>query len=100
MEKYLVINGGSSSLKFSLYENNEGNYNEIISGVVERIGQEIGTIVLKEKTKVFEKIVVKKSAYKLKSLFFIKSRKRWDWGPLMHIEMYEVSVISVLGRCP
>ena len=59
MEKYLVINGGSSSLKFSLYENNNGNYNEIISGVVERIGQEIGNIVLKGKDKKREEIIVK-----------------------------------------
>ena len=59
MEKYLVINGGSSSLKFSLYENNDGNYNEIISGVVERIGQEIGNIVLKGKDKKREEIIVK-----------------------------------------
>ena len=59
MEKYLVINGGSSSLKFSLYEVNENEEKEIINGVVERIGQEIGTFVLKGKNKTFEDIVVK-----------------------------------------
>ena len=36
--KYLVINGGSSSLKFSLYE--MPNKEEIISGIVEKIGLE------------------------------------------------------------
>ena len=37
-EKYLVINAGSSSLKFSLYDMPEGK--EIVSGIVEKIGQE------------------------------------------------------------
>lgn len=37
-EKYLVINAGSSSLKFGLYDMPEGK--EIVNGMVERIGQE------------------------------------------------------------
>lgn len=36
-EKYLVINAGSSSLKFGLYSMPEGR--EIVSGIVEKIGQ-------------------------------------------------------------
>ncbi len=56
MEKYLVINGGSSSLKFSLYDLFEKK--EIISGVVERIGQEVGNIVIKEKNRIEEKVIV------------------------------------------
>ena len=36
--KYLVINGGSSSLKFSLYE--MPSKEEIVSGIVEKIGLE------------------------------------------------------------
>lgn len=35
-EKYLIINAGSSSLKFSLYEMPENN--EIVNGIVEKIG--------------------------------------------------------------
>ena len=35
-DKYLIINGGSSSLKFSLYE--MPNKKEIVSGIVEKIG--------------------------------------------------------------
>lgn len=37
-EKYLVINGGSSSLKFSLYEVENGQETEIVKGLIERIG--------------------------------------------------------------
>ena len=40
MGKYLVINGGSSSLKFSLYERNEDKEIEIVNGYVEKIGLE------------------------------------------------------------
>ena len=59
MNKYLVINGGSSSLKFSLYENNEEGYNEIVSGVIERIGQEKGAFVLKCENKIIKDVIVK-----------------------------------------
>lgn len=38
MGKYLVINGGSSSLKFSLYEKNSEKEIEIVNGYVEKIG--------------------------------------------------------------
>lgn len=40
MEKYLVINGGSSSLKFSLYELHDGKEIELVNGLVEKIGKE------------------------------------------------------------
>ena len=36
-EKYLIINAGSSSLKFSLYEMPE--YKELVSGYIEKIGK-------------------------------------------------------------
>ena len=36
-EKYLIINAGSSSLKFSLYEMPENI--EIVNGIVEKIGE-------------------------------------------------------------
>ena len=45
MEKYLVINAGSSSLKFSLYEMPEEK--EIVSGIVERIGESNGSYTFK-----------------------------------------------------
>ena len=44
-EKYLVINAGSSSLKFSLYEMPEGN--EIVNGYIEKIGQQDSFYTLK-----------------------------------------------------
>lgn len=44
-EKYLVINAGSSSLKFSLYEMPEAN--EIVNGYVEKIGKEDSFYTLK-----------------------------------------------------
>ena len=48
LEKYLVINGGSSSLKFSLYQiNEEGKETNIVNGLVERIGCNEGAITLK-----------------------------------------------------
>ena len=37
-DKYLVINAGSSSLKFSLYEIEDGKEIEIMKGLIERIG--------------------------------------------------------------
>ena len=40
MEKYLIINAGSSSLKFSLYEFNDGKEYEIVNGLVEKIGKD------------------------------------------------------------
>ena len=46
-EKYLVINGGSSSLKFSLYEIEEGKEKNIVNGLVERIGYEGSSCTLK-----------------------------------------------------
>ena len=39
MEKILVINCGSSSLKFQLYNVDNGNYNVVSKGIAERIGQ-------------------------------------------------------------
>lgn len=44
-EKYLVINAGSSSLKFSLYEMPENV--EIVNGLIERIGEEGSCYTLK-----------------------------------------------------
>ena len=55
-EKYLIINAGSSSLKFSLYEMPEGK--EIVNGYVEKIGNQDSFYTLKyddkkeEKTKI------------------------------------------------
>ena len=52
MEKYLVINGGSSSLKFTLFEMPEGI--ELIGGYFEKIGLEDSFYSIKmngEKTK-------------------------------------------------
>ena len=44
-EKYLVINAGSSSLKFSLYDMPEAN--EIVNGYVEKIGKDDSFYTLK-----------------------------------------------------
>ena len=50
-EKYLVVNAGSSSLKFSLYAVVETNgvlsEKEIVNGIVEKIGQEDSSYTLK-----------------------------------------------------
>ena len=43
-EKYLIINAGSSSLKFSLYE---ANGNLLVNGLVEKIGEEYSSYKLK-----------------------------------------------------
>ena len=41
MKKYLVINAGSSSLKFALYDvDNMDNYIELANGYIEKIGSE------------------------------------------------------------
>lgn len=53
-EKYLVINAGSSSLKFSLYEMPEEN--EIVNGLVEKIGEADSCYSLKYNGKRIEKI--------------------------------------------
>lgn len=52
-DKYLVINGGSSSLKFSLYEMPDEH--EIISGIVEKIGLSDSSYTLKIFGKKIEK---------------------------------------------
>ncbi|MBO6194973.1 MAG: acetate kinase [Bacilli bacterium] len=44
-EKFLIINAGSSSLKFSLYELPEEN--EIVNGYIEKIGKQDGFLTLK-----------------------------------------------------
>ena len=57
-EKYLVINAGSSSLKFSLYEMPEGN--EIVNGYIEKIGQQDSFYTLKYngKKEIKNKIII------------------------------------------
>ena len=52
-EKYLVINAGSSSLKFSLYEMPEGK--EIVNGYIEKIGQQDSFYTLKYNGQKIEK---------------------------------------------
>lgn len=47
IEKYLVINGGSSSLKFSLYQVEAGKEINIVNGLIERIGYEGSSCTLK-----------------------------------------------------
>ena len=57
-EKYLVINGGSSSLKFSLYEMPEKQ--ELVNGIVEKIGLNGSSYTLKSSAgKIEEKVPVK-----------------------------------------
>ena len=53
-EKYLVINAGSSSLKFSLYDMPEAK--EIVNGYVEKIGSEDSFYTLKYDGKKEEKV--------------------------------------------
>lgn len=55
-EKYLIINAGSSSLKFSLYEMPEGK--EIVNGYIEKIGNEDSFYTLKYNDKKEEKAKV------------------------------------------
>ena len=50
--KYLVINGGSSSLKFSLYNFNK---EEIVNGYIQKIGLEDSFYTLKYDGKKVEK---------------------------------------------
>ena len=52
-EKYLIINAGSSSLKFSLYE--MPDYNEIVNGNIEKIGNRDSFYTLKYSGKKQEK---------------------------------------------
>lgn len=53
MSKVLAVNAGSSSLKFKLYEMPEEKV--ICSGLLERIGLEMGNFVFKMKNQKFEK---------------------------------------------
>lgn len=57
-DKYLVVNAGSSSLKFSLYENATSNPKEIVNGYVERIGSEDSLYTLKYQQKKVKKDAV------------------------------------------
>lgn len=50
-QKYLVVNGGSSSLKFSLFDNHEY---EIVNGIVEKIGEGDSSCTLKYSGKKIE----------------------------------------------
>ena len=52
-DKYLVVNAGSSSLKFSLYEMPEGK--EIVNGYIEKIGQKDSFYTLKFDNQKIEK---------------------------------------------
>lgn len=52
-EKYLIINAGSSSLKFSLYDMPDAN--EIVNGYIEKIGNEDSFYTLKYDQKKIEK---------------------------------------------
>ena len=52
-DKYLIINAGSSSLKFSLYEMPEGK--EIVNGYIEKIGQKDSFYTLKFDNQKLEK---------------------------------------------
>ena len=51
--KYLVVNAGSSSLKFSLYEMPSGK--EIVNGYIEKIGQKDSFYTLKFDNQKLEK---------------------------------------------
>ena len=53
--KYLVVNGGSSSLKFSLFDKDE---NEMVNGYVEKIGKEDSSYTLKFDAQKIEKKVL------------------------------------------
>lgn len=53
--KYLVVNGGSSSLKFSLFDKDE---NEMVNGYVEKIGKEDSSYTLKFDGQKIEKRVL------------------------------------------
>ena len=55
-EKILILNGGSSSLKFSLYEMPESN--EIVNGYIEKIGKEDSFYTLKFNGEKLEKKIV------------------------------------------
>jgi len=57
-EKYLIINGGSSSLKLSVYEIEGDNYTELLNSYVERIGQEDSFYTLKFNGQKIEKKVL------------------------------------------
>ncbi len=58
-EKYLVINAGSSSLKFSLNEIKDNDFNELVSGIVEKIGEDMSIYSLKGKTKIEKEGIIK-----------------------------------------
>ncbi len=47
MDKILVLNSGSTSVKFQLFEMEQGNYNVLTKGMVDRIGLSGSKIVLK-----------------------------------------------------
>lgn len=78
-EKYLVVNGGSSSLKFSLYQIDNFNELNIVNGLIERIGYTDSLCTLKyngKKTKEKieipnHKIAVETMLKKLKEYNFI-----------------------------
>lgn len=55
-EKYLIINAGSSSLKFSLYDMPDAN--EIVNGYIEKIGNEDSFYTLKYNNQKIEKIKI------------------------------------------
>jgi len=82
-EKYLVINGGSSSLKFSLYEVENGQETEIVKGLIERIGIKgscwtlkcNGKSVSEEEEMPNHKIALEVMLDKLKKYNFIQDKK-------------------------
>lgn len=53
--KYLIINGGSSSLKFSLYKIENDKEAEIVNGYIEKIGRPDSFYTLKSEAKKVEK---------------------------------------------
>jgi acetate kinase len=74
MKKILVLNCGSSSIKYTLFDK---KYNVILKGIIERIGENTQIIHQKEKLQFKEKLKIKNHEQGIKYLFKLLHNSKW-----------------------
>jgi len=88
MNKILVLNCGSSSIKYNLFDR---NFESLLSGIVERIGEKAELVHRKDDRTLKKKVDVK--SHKQAIGLMIKLLHDPDWGAITR-----VSEISVVGH--
>ncbi len=88
MNKILILNCGSSSIKYQLYDK---NYNTILKGLIERIGEKGTQLIHTKKKTLKQKVKVKNHKQGIRLMLKMLHDK--DWGAIKR-----VTEISVAGH--